>query len=208
VDEFLSTILTDSEFSRRLADALEALGRGESLESALKSAGIDQNRGRSLVRELAARLRGVDVRPSAAPERTGASVNKVVAFSDGGSRGNPGEAACAVILSDGEGNELLRRARRLGVKTNNVAEYEGVLLALELGTQLGAENFVLNVDSELVAKQLQGQYKVKHPGLKPYHARAGELIAGFSTFTVVLIQREQNKEADKLVNNALDGKER
>jgi ribonuclease HI len=190
-----------------LADALEALSKGQSLEAALKSAGIDKRQGEKLVRELAKRLRAVpEIRP--AIQVKGVSpVQKVVAFSDGGSRGNPGPAACAAILYDADGEELYSQAKRLGTKTNNAAEYEGVLLALELATQLKVKDLLLKVDSELVAKQLQGAYKVKHQGLKAYHARALELIAGFSSFAVLVIQRGENKEADKLLNRALDGKD-
>lgn len=207
VDEFLSTILTDPKLSRRLADVLEALSKGESLESALKGAGIKKSQGEALVRELVLRLRGPEKLPLKKRAKSGASTRKLVAFSDGGSRGNPGQAACAAILYDDDGEELYSQAKRLGTKTNNAAEYEGVILALELATQLKVKHLVLKVDSELIAKQIQGAYKVKHPGLKPYHARALELIAGLSSFAVKLVKRDQNKVADKLVNNALDGKD-
>lgn len=131
---------------------------------------------------------------------------EITAYSDGGSRGNPGEAACAAILYDAEGEELLRRSKRLGRATNNAAEYEGAVLALELCGQLRASKVVLRVDSELIARQIQGTYKVKHPSLKPYHARVTEMAAAFAAFRVEHIPRKQNAEADKLVNAALDGK--
>jgi ribonuclease HI len=131
----------------------------------------------------------------------------MVAHSDGGARGNPGEAACAAILYDGEGGELLRRARKLGKTTNNVAEYEGVILALELAAQLGARRLEIRVDSELVARQLGGTYKVKNANLKNYHARARALMEPFERVTISAVPREKNREADNLVNAALDGKE-
>ena len=131
----------------------------------------------------------------------------MVIFTDGGSRGNPGQAACAAIIYDEQGDELLRRAKKIGVATNNVAEYEGVILALELAGQLRAKEVTLKVDSELVVKQIQGSYKVKNEGLKPYHARAVELAAGFTGFAIEHVRREKNKEADKYVNATLDGKE-
>jgi ribonuclease HI len=131
----------------------------------------------------------------------------MVAHSDGGARGNPGEAACAAILYDTDGGELLRRARRLGKTTNNVAEYEGVILALELAAQLGARRLEIRVDSELVARQLEGRYKVKNANLKTYHTRAKVLIEPFERVRILAIPREKNREADKLVNAALDGKD-
>ncbi len=90
--------------------------------------------------------------------------------------------------------------------TNNVAEYEGVLLALELAATLGAPELLLKLDSELVARQLNGVYKVKHPVLKPLHGRATLLIRDFDRVEVVHIARGDNKVADKLANDELDGK--
>lgn len=132
---------------------------------------------------------------------------KLVAYSDGGSRGNPGEAACAAIVQDADGNNLLRRAERIGKATNNVAEYRGVIMALELCQQLGAANVSLRIDSELIVKQLQGAYRVKHPDLKPLYERVRILKSSFPRCTVTHIPRAKNAEADKLVNAALDGKD-
>jgi len=132
---------------------------------------------------------------------------RVVVNSDGGSRGNPGEAACAAVVCDEKGNELLVRAKRLGKATNNEAEYHGVLLALELCKELGASSVKLLVDSELVERQIKGTYKVKKKELKPYHATALLLSRRFDAFTVEHVRREQNARADALVNAALDDKE-
>lgn len=196
----MSIIPTDPDLSRRLADALESLLAGKTLDEALEDAGVEKGRAESVIRKVASALRG-----------TGASTPsaglKIVAFSDGGSRGNPGPAACAAILYDGEGNELLRRAKKIGKATNNVAEYEGVILALELAGQLRAGKLVIKLDSELVVRQIEGNYKVKNEGLRPYHARAVELIAGFPSFTIKHVRRDKNKKADKLVNDTLDDKE-
>ncbi|UCH85817.1 MAG: ribonuclease HI family protein [Candidatus Latescibacterota bacterium] len=130
----------------------------------------------------------------------------MTAFTDGASRGNPGDAACAVILFDDTNEELLRRSKRIGVATNNVAEYEGVLLALELAEMLGAKELIIKLDSELVVKQLNKQYKVKHPTLKPLFERARIMIGGFRRVDVTHIPRGENKLADKLANDELDGK--
>ena len=206
VEEFLSTILTDPDLSRRLAEALEGLGRGLSLDEALRESGVEKTWAETLIDELARLLRerhetGGEKRPT--PGRA----LKVVAFCDGGSRGNPGPAACAAVLYDGGNNELLRRAKKIGTATNNVAEYEGVILALELAHELRTDDLLLKVDSELVVRQIQGAYKVKSQALKPYHERALALASGFLSFSVEHVRRADNTEADKLVNETLDHKE-
>lgn len=139
-------------------------------------------------------------------KKGGPRAGRLTAHTDGASRGNPGEASCAVILYDDENEELLRRAKRLGVTTNNVAEYEGVLLALEMASALGASGVRIKLDSELVARQLNGVYKVKHPVLVPLHGRALSLMGEFDEVEVIHVGRAENKAADKLANEALDGK--
>ena len=134
------------------------------------------------------------------------SVGRLIANADGASRGNPGPAACAVIISDQAGEELLRRAKLLGVTTNNVAEYHGVHLALELMKQLGARDVALKLDSELVVRQLNGEYRVKHPSLRPLFQKARSLIDEFSSVDITHIPREDNKAVDRLANDALDEK--
>jgi ribonuclease HI len=93
------------------------------------------------------------------------------------------------------------------VATNNAAEYEAVILALEAARELGASTVELRLDSELVARQIEGRYKVKHPGLKPLHARVMALLGAFDAHDVVHVRRVENREADDLVNRALDGKD-
>ena len=134
------------------------------------------------------------------------SVGRLIANADGASRGNPGPAACAVIISDQDGEELLRRAKLLGVTTNNVAEYHGVHLALELMKQLGARDVALKLDSELVVRQLNGEYRVKHPSLRPLFQKARSLMDEFSSVDITHIPREDNKAVDRLANDALDEK--
>ena len=125
--------------------------------------------------------------------------------SDGGSRGNPGKAACAAVVFDADGEELLTRSRCIGVATNNVAEYEGAVLALEMCRELGAGSVHLRMDSELIVRQIKGRYKVRNAGLKPYFARVKKLAAEFGKFSVAHVKRGENKRADALVNAALDG---
>src|SRR5512144_1293228 len=127
----------------------------------------------------------------------------VVVHVDGGSRGNPGPAAAAVI-STPDGDVLDEAALTLGRATNNVAEYRGLLLGLERARALGADEVEVIGDSELVAKQIDGAYKVKHPAMKPLHAEAMAALRGFDRWTVRTVPRSQNADADALVNQALD----
>jgi ribonuclease HI len=131
---------------------------------------------------------------------------KLVAYADGASRGNPGKAACAVIILDKKDEELLRRSKTLGRTTNNVAEYEGVLYALELAGLLGASELELRIDSELVVRQINGQYKVKHPSLQPLFEKTRARMKKFIRVTVKHIPRKENKNADELANAELDGR--
>ena len=123
---------------------------------------------------------------------------------DGGSRGNPGPAAWGVAVFDADGRCLERHAGTLGRATNNVAEYNGLVEALRLATGKQAAQVSLRSDSELIVRQLQGRYKVKHSDLKPLFAEAKRLIAGFALFDIRHVCREDNKESDGLVNQALD----
>jgi ribonuclease HI len=129
---------------------------------------------------------------------------KVVVHVDGGARGNPGPAAAAAVASTPDGEELAERKLYIGEATNNVAEYRGLLLGLELARELGAEEVEVVNDSELVARQIGGEYKVKHAGLKPLFAQATGELRGFHRWAIRSVPREQNTRADELVNEALD----
>jgi tryptophan 2,3-dioxygenase/ribonuclease HI len=129
---------------------------------------------------------------------------KVVVHVDGGARGNPGPAAVAAVISSPDGEQLAEAAERIGTATNNVAEYRALLLGLERARALGATEVEVVNDSELIAKQVNGSYKVKHPDMKPLHARALEALGGFDRWSVRSVPRAQNAGADKLVNQALD----
>jgi ribonuclease HI len=130
---------------------------------------------------------------------------RLVVHVDGGARGNPGPAAAAAVVSTPEGEVLDRAHELLGVATNNVAEYRGLLLGLRRTRDLGATEVDVVNDSELVARQLTGQYRVKHADLKPLHAEALRALEGFERWSVRSVPRAQNAEADALVNQALDG---
>jgi len=130
---------------------------------------------------------------------------KLVVHVDGGSRGNPGPAAAGAVVSTPEGEIVDRASELIGYATNNVAEYRGLLLGLRRARELGADEVEVVNDSELVAKQVNGRYKVKHPDMKPLHAEALAALRGFAKWKVRSVPREKNKDADAMVNEALDG---
>jgi ribonuclease HI len=129
---------------------------------------------------------------------------KLVVHVDGGARGNPGPAAIGVVVSDAAGDVLERHGEAIGETTNNVAEYRALLLGLERARALGASEVEVVGDSELIAKQVNGLYKVKHAGLKPLHAQALRALADFPRWRVRTVPRAENAQADALVNAALD----
>jgi ribonuclease HI len=131
-------------------------------------------------------------------------IDKVVVHVDGGARGNPGPAAVGAVVSDADGEPLLERGVYIGEATNNVAEYKAVLLGLELARELGAREVEVVNDSELVARQIGGQYKVKHAGLKPLFLDTMRELREFDSWSVRNVRRESNERADELVNEALD----
>lgn len=134
-------------------------------------------------------------------------MNEVIIYTDGGSRGNPGPAGSGAVVYKGE-KVIAEVSEFLGIRTNNYAEYEALILALEaarkkLGSPLA--NVAVRMDSELIVRQMNGQYKVKHPDLKPKHARVREIVAeSFPGITFSHVRREMNTEADRLANNAMD----
>jgi ribonuclease HI len=130
---------------------------------------------------------------------------KLVVHVDGGSRGNPGPAAAGAVLRTPDGDLVAEASRTLGRATNNVAEYRALLLGLERARELGAREVEVINDSELVAKQVTGRYKVKHADMKPLHAQARAALAGFERWSIRSVPRAENADADALVNAALDG---
>jgi len=128
---------------------------------------------------------------------------EIVARIDGASRGNPGPAAYGVIIETGDGRRLAELNQRLGHATNNFAEYHGLLAALDYA--LAHRHLRLKVisDSELLARQIEGTYKVRSADLKPLHDQARKMIARLETFSIEAVPREQNREADRLANRAL-----
>ena len=130
---------------------------------------------------------------------------RVVVHVDGGSRGNPGPAAAAAVISTPDGDVIDEAAVTIGRATNNVAEYRGLLLGLERAEALGATEVDVVNDSELIAHQVNGRYKVKHADMKPLHAAALAALGGFERWSLRPVPRARNAAADALVNQALDG---
>ena len=125
-------------------------------------------------------------------------------YFDGGARGNPGPAAAAFVIYDADGSEVARWNEVLGTATNNVAEYSGAVAGLKRAVELGVTELDVFGDSELIIKQLRGEYKVKHPDMKRLYAEAVELLARIPSFTISHVYRSDNAVADGLVNEALD----
>ncbi len=136
----------------------------------------------------------------------------IIAYTDGGARGNPGPAAAGVYITNAAGDKIKEVKESLGNGTNNFAEYYGVMLALQTLKQLYGKKtkemaFELRLDSELVKKQLNAEYQIKEPGLVPMFIEIHNMrVSGFPNLTFTHVRRELNKEADRLVNEALDGK--
>lgn len=132
------------------------------------------------------------------------AVDSVVVHVDGGARGNPGPAGIAAVAA-GAGGEILREeSAYIGEATNNVAEYRALLLGLRVAGELGAREVDVVCDSQLVARQVGGQYRVKHAGLRPLYQEAMAALGRFDRWSVRDVRREQNHRADELVNEALD----
>ena len=129
---------------------------------------------------------------------------RAIVHVDGGSRGNPGPAAAACVISTPEGKILGEHAELLGTVTNNVAEYRALLLGLRHARELGVTDVEVVNDSELIAKQINGQYKVKHAAMRVLYLDAMAALHGFECWTIRTVPRALNAEADALVNTALD----
>jgi ribonuclease HI len=138
---------------------------------------------------------------NAAPAPPG---RRLVLYTDGAARGNPGPAGAGVHIEAEDGSVLAEVAVYLGSTTNNVAEYMALLAGLERAGELGAREIEVRSDSELMVRQMSGRYKVRNEALQALHARAHELAAGFDRVRYVHVRREQNRDADRLANRAID----
>ncbi|HEX2706421.1 MAG TPA: ribonuclease HI family protein [Solirubrobacterales bacterium] len=132
-------------------------------------------------------------------------MGKVTVNVDGGARGNPGPAAVGAVVRDAGGEVLEERGERIGRATNNVAEYKALLMGIEMAATHGAGELELVGDSELVVRQVEGRYKVKDATMRELHTEVKRALAGFDSWTIRHVSRESNADADRLVNEALDG---
>jgi probable phosphoglycerate mutase len=128
----------------------------------------------------------------------------ITAYIDGGSRGNPGPAGFGVRVEDQDGTVVERFSRSIGTATNNVAEYQGLIAALEWASARGYRQIRIRSDSELLVRQMRGEYRVKNPGLQPLHQQARRLVAQIGRVTFEHVRRELNADADRLANEAMD----
>ena len=132
-------------------------------------------------------------------------IKKAIVFTDGASRGNPGPAAIGAVIKDEHGRPITSISRPIGQTTNNQAEYQAVIAALERAISLGASQVDVRSDSEWLVKQITGRYRVKAAAIKPLYQQVKQLLSQLEGFTVTHIPREQNKEADNQANKALKG---
>jgi ribonuclease HI len=141
---------------------------------------------------------------SQSPSRASSPEHYLIAHSDGGARGNPGPAGYGVVIQDESGRKVAALSQYLGHQTNNFAEYQGLIAALEYAIEHGHKALKLISDSELLVRQIKGIYKVKNLTLRELHGRAKELIAQLDWFSIDHALREHNREADELANQAMD----
>lgn len=132
-------------------------------------------------------------------------MGKLIVNVDGGARGNPGPAAIGAVVQSPDGDVVEERGERIGAATNNVAEYRALLFGIERAAELGASELELVGDSELIVRQVKGEYKVKDATLRKLHGEVKRALAGFEAWEIRHVRREHNAEADRLVNAALDG---
>ncbi len=132
--------------------------------------------------------------------------DQALIYIDGAARGNPGASGIGIVIKDQAGKKIREFYKYIGEVTNNIAEYTALVYSLQEALMLGIKDIVINSDSELLVKQLNGEYKVKNEGLRTHYEQFLHLKAGFNTIVVNQISREQNKDADKLANQAIDAR--
>lgn len=184
-------------------EVLRFIAREEPLAATLQRfPGISRHQVEVMLERLAGKASAPSPSPQARPAASQAE--ELWLFTDGASRGNPGLAGAGAILLRGDGTVVAKRAVFLGTRTNNEAEYEALLIGLALAREYSPLRLQVRLDSELLVRQLNGQYRVRHPGLIPLHRKARELLRSFPNCSVVHVMREQNTLADELSNRAID----
>lgn len=131
-------------------------------------------------------------------------MKKLTLYTDGASRGNPGDAGIGIVIIDEEGNVVKEISDYIGQTTNNIAEYKALIAGLKEALEMECEEVNVFTDSELMVKQIQGEYQVKNEGLKPLYKEVFELIKEFKKFSICHVRREMNKRADELANEGID----
>jgi ribonuclease HI len=185
------------------AQLLLAIAEHEALEKTCAALpGLTRETAQKVLRGAARQLQQERL-PLPEPKRAGPR-NAVIVFSDGAARGNPGPAGAGAVLADQAGNVIARLGRYLGRQTNNVAEYEGLLLGLKHARELGYREVEIRADSQLLIRQLKGEYAVRHAGLKPLHAEVLRLLRSFDRYELKHVPREENALADEMSNRAID----
>lgn len=186
------------------AQLLLAIAEHETLEKTCAIfPGLTREAAQKLLRGAALQLQQEKLPLSEAKKATGPG-RVVRVYSDGAARGNPGPAGAGAVLTDPSGAVIARLGRFLGNKTNNVAEYEGLLLGLKHAQELGYRQVEVRADSQLLIRQLKGEYAVRHAGLKPLHAEALRLLHAFDRYELQHVPREENALADEMSNRAID----
>jgi ribonuclease HI len=200
-----------------LAKLLELLAGGLALDNAWEQAGfLSRAEAVEALLDLAGKLGGgsesavegeAGQKAAKTVDITGMTISELVIYADGASRGNPGRAAAAVVAYDAEGTELTSRTKLLGEATNNVAEYNACILALELAGDFGVSSVTVRMDSELVVRQLSGEYKIKNAKLALLADKVKAMASGFGSCSWQHVPREENLTADRLAGKALDGED-
>lgn len=188
------TIELSGEYDRYVWKKLSEIQRNELTQSTLQILGLQE------IPYATSTPQGVEVSRDAKK----ATLTRAIIYSDGGSRGNPGPSAAGFVIMNDEGEVVSEGGAYLGVATNNIAEYQAVYLGLERAQELGIKSVDFRMDSQLVANQMNGTYKIKHPDLAIINTRIHELAAQFDKVTFSHVRREYNKLADGVVNKILD----
>ena len=131
---------------------------------------------------------------------------KAFIFIDGAARGNPGEAGIGIVIKDGQGSQIKKLYKYIGQATNNIAEYTALVYALQEAIIFGFKDLVVYSDSELLVKQLNGEYRVKNSNLRSYYEQFLHLRIAFNRLEIKQLSRQENKESDKLANQAIDSR--
>jgi ribonuclease HI len=188
--------------SATAAQLLLAIAEHGSVAAACEALGLDREQALRLLRTAARKLGGA-AQP-ALPGLEAPRGKRVRVFSDGAARGNPGPAGAGAVILDAQGRVLERLGKFLGKQTNNVAEYEGLLLGLRGAQKLGAREIEVRADSLLLIRQLEGKFQVKNAALKALHAKAKDLLRSFDRVDLRHVPREENALADEMSNRAID----